>query len=60
MINDDPIKPEKSEAEANPKAEAADGDDGEDYGADYTIYQPPMPLTRWEWSEIDSNRTQME
>ena len=54
MINDDPIKPEKSEstakkpkAEANPKAKEANGDDGVDYRADYTMYRPPMTLTRW-------------
>ena len=48
MNNDDPIKPEKSESTAKkPKAKEANGDDGEDYGADYMIYQPPMPLTRW-------------
>ena len=54
MINDDPIKPEKGEstakkpkAEANPKANEANGDDGVDYRADYTMYRPPMTLTRW-------------
>ena len=56
MINlsNDMILPEKSEstakkpkAEANPKAKEANGDDGEDYGADYTMYRPPMTLTRW-------------
>jgi len=52
-LSNDMILPEKSEstakkpkAEANPKAKEANGDD-EDYGADYTIYRPPMPLTRW-------------
>lgn len=52
MINDDPIKPEKGgstakpKAETTPKASKANADDGEDYGADYTIYQPLMPQTR--------------